>query len=1199
MKQKLLSLFALAGAMFMSASAWAVDPPTEVDPAYTTDWVAPEDGGVYFLYNVGADQFLGAGNHWGTHVVTATVSEESSTQVFFWNDGIALSGGAEDMNVCVGVLPVKLTKTEDGTYYIEHMGSNRTACYLTSEDAVDGVMTNSWIDGDLGRSAKFNIVAVEGGYTIQATNTVEAGTYFGAADPETEPAEGEEVVRNVMNNLTEGQNIIWRFAPTNYAQCNAYDVRLAFYDKIVEAEEEGVSTTDAETVYNNPNATAEQIEAAIKALTQAINKQKFATLLSGATNDNPIDATDYVLVNPDFSGSIDGWVCTFVKGQTATNIGYQGASYTNGDVTISQFIEAWQQDTESKKTIGDGKLYQTVYGLPAGKYVLEADVNAVDQYQGNNPVTGAYLYIEAGQFEAKQAVATGNGMPEHFTVTFVNDGSDELTFGLKTESTTANWIAADNFRIYYYGETKFTPAQADLEQKITAANDVDTSLPANATTLDAFLNAIEQAQKVLDAMSDDETCVAASASLKAAQEAFLASAAAYDSFDAYINGEDYNVLIEKIFNNNWIELAENIDNYVRDLTSKYSTYALTTEEAAGVRERVISFITDYISDPSKVNAGDDLTLLLVNPDFSVGTTADPTGWTIKSGALTELAAATGNIERFHGTFNISQTIHNMPAGVYDITVQGFVRHDNANSTNETIFYAGDTKTSLMTLEDQWSYQPIYSNGGENPYIHDGNYDLEMTTPSGDPAYKCNGMGGAYYWFQTPIEDSEGFKYTPQEGDNFYTNHIKITLREAGDLEIGLMSTSTTDWVIWDNFQIAYVGDDINIYYQMIEEAQAKMMDAVNAEDAFVTKAADDLVNSLNARVDKMTELESSSDALALIGDIEDATAYIKAGVQKKQALDDAIALYNEQSGLVTSSDDGLLTLLRNAENISSNPSEIESNEAVDELIASFKKALGVYVLYDAEDEPSVKYDATAAIINPAYLYLGTYSYIGWNVDNVGGAYAANYDEMESFNNERINIYQELEGLKPGFYEIDVQGYYRAGLSAELTDSLKQVCNSYIYATTSIGEMTVPMKNIMDGAQEAPICESGETPTTDLEGTTVYIPENMEAASTYFTNELYPNTLKVQVGEDGKLTIAIKKWNYIDSDWTIFTGWQLYYLGKTGANFSDELDAVEELSNINAKATQVFSIDGRQSTRLNRGINIVRMSDGSVHKVLVK
>ena len=190
-------------------------------------------------------------------------------------------------------------------------------------------------------------------------------------------------------------------------------------------------------------------------------------------------------------------------------------------------------------------------------------------------------------------------------------------------------------------------------------------------------------------------------------------------------------------------------------------------------------------------------------------------------------------------------------------------------------------------------------------------------------------------------------------------------------------------------------------------------------------------------------------------------------------------------------------------------------------------------------------------------------------------------------------------MKPGFYEIDVQGYYRAGLSAELTDSLKQVCNSYIYATTSIGEMTVPMKNIMDGAQEAPICESGETPTTDLEGTTVYIPENMEAASTYFTNELYPNTLKVQVGEDGKLTIAIKKWNYIDSDWTIFTGWQLYYLGKTGANFSDELDAVEELSNINAKATQVFSIDGRQSTRLNRGINIVRMSDGSVHKVLVK
>ncbi|MBR4533585.1 MAG: hypothetical protein IKO85_03445, partial [Bacteroidaceae bacterium] len=134
MKQKLLSLVALAGAMFMSTSAWAIDPPTEVEPAFTTNWVAPEDGGVYFLYNVGADQYLGAGNHWGTHTVTATYEEEGVIPLYFWDAGVGLSGASDQMGAGM-ILPIQLTQTEDGTYYIQHMGSNRTDRYITSEDA--------------------------------------------------------------------------------------------------------------------------------------------------------------------------------------------------------------------------------------------------------------------------------------------------------------------------------------------------------------------------------------------------------------------------------------------------------------------------------------------------------------------------------------------------------------------------------------------------------------------------------------------------------------------------------------------------------------------------------------------------------------------------------------------------------------------------------------------------------------------------------------------------------------------------------------------------------------------------------------------------------------------------------------------------------------------------------------------------------
>ncbi len=1156
MKQKLLSLVALAGAMFMSASAWAVDPPVDVEPAYTTDWVAPEDGGVYFLYNVGADQYLGAGNHWGTHVVTATVSDESTAQVYFWDAGIALSGGSSDMNVCVGVLPVQLTKTEDGTFYIQHLGSNRADRYLTSEDAANGVMTNSWIDGNLGRSAKFNIVAVEGGYTIQATNTAEAGTYFGAADPEEEPMEGEEIVRNVMNNLTEGQNIIWRFAPTNYVQCMAYEVRLKFYDKIVEAEEEGVDTKDAEALYNNPNATADEINAAITALTAAINKQKFATLLSGATDDDPIDATEYVLENPNFDTGVSGWFIT-VTGQ---NLGWQQRTDTNPNTgaAIQNFIEAW---IPNGNVLGDGVIAQTVYGLPAGKYVLELDATAChDPASGDGTdIEGVYVFIQSGNSEKRTPVKTIRLGVEHFAVTYVHDGSDELTFGLKVEGTNANWISADNFQIWYYGKTERTLAQAELEQAIKEAENVDTNVPANAEVLETLEKEIEAATNVLNSNPDDETALATRDVIKAATDAFTASAAAYQTFEVYFGtGGEFEALLEQVLENDgWVELADAMDKYNTEMQGKFSNYTLTTEEINESQDHVQQLILDFIQGDN-VKPGDDLTLLLKNPGFENGLK----GWTVEvkegdaRGAWTVFDGVDYHeVESWHVNFDLYQVIPNMPAGVYTISVQGFARLDD-NLTETTIeLYAGNSTASFPSISR-------VNNSGPEEYSEEILYDAASfgDTPidmDGQTVYVPNGMAGAQVYFGMD---------NPLTGKPFYQREVKINLREAGDLRIGVRSNSTHEWVLWDNMKITYAGNNLELYYQMIEEAQEKMMAAVNAENAFVTKAATTQVNDLNGRVDKMDQLETADQALALIGEIEAATKYIQAGAAKGIALQDAIDLYNELSGLNPTSDTAFPALLSNAQQQKEDPATIESNEAVDDIIASFKKGWGSYVMADAAEEPADKYDATYAIFNFNYFHpvKAENSSEGWTIENIGGTCTPNFTELEAFNNDTIYIHQTIEGLKPGFYEIDLQGYYRAGYSGayngEQGDSLKQIKHAFLCATTSLGEMTTPLLNAIEGAQEATLGSGNETAVTNLEGTEVYIPENMEAASTYFEFGYYPNTLNVQVGEDGVLEIAIRKWSHIDGDWTIFTNWQLFYLGKTGKNFSEELTGIQAMEN---------------------------------------
>ena len=158
-----------------------------------------------------------------------------------------------------------------------------------------------------------------------------------------------------------------------------------------------------------------------------------------ASTTTPLDITRFV-VNPDFEElSANGWTITYTS-STSNTRGYQNSSYTNGDITISHFIEAWR----GSNVLGDGSLQQTINDLPQGTYLLEADAIA------NNNATGAYLFMQDGDSETRTAISTDSS-PLHFSVTFTKATTGPLTIGVKTVSTTANWIAADNFKLKYLG----------------------------------------------------------------------------------------------------------------------------------------------------------------------------------------------------------------------------------------------------------------------------------------------------------------------------------------------------------------------------------------------------------------------------------------------------------------------------------------------------------------------------------------------------------------------------------------------------------------------------------------------------------------------------------------------------------------------------------------------------------------------------
>ncbi len=171
-----------------------------------------------------------------------------------------------------------------------------------------------------------------------------------------------------------------------------------------------------------------------------------------------------------------------------------------------------------------------------------------------------------------------------------------------------------------------------------------------------------------------------------------------------------------------------------------------------------------------------------------------------------------------------------------------------------------------------------------------------------------------------------------------------------------------------------------------------------------------------------------------------------------------------------------------------------------------------------------KTDYTGYIINPSF---DGNSGKGWS-----GSPTVDYNCAEKYNTS-FDIYQVIEGLPQGQYQLTCQGFYRAGTTGNATATHKagtEKLNATLYA---IGTETVstPLLSIIE--------EAGKKGAIGVMATGYgYVPNTMEQSSAYFRAGLYPNTLTCTVGGDGKLRVGVKKAVTIDKDWAIFDNFTL-------------------------------------------------------------
>lgn len=243
-----------------------------------------------------------------------------------------------------------------------------------------------------------------------------------------------------------------------------------------------------------------------------VNHYVFFALLVvfSVTASAQTDVTDTYLSNPSFEDGLTDWTSSGMSTQTNT-------SFTLKDEDT--YIEKW---VSKGSLVGDGYVQQTISSLPNGVYQLSVAAQNIQQGSTSTAQTGAYIFAD----DAQTTVTTTNTYSLTFTVL-----EESVTVGFVAEDATGNWIAIDNFQLYFVSDA-LTDILSELASRIEKAQAL-TDQTMQSTVLAALNEAISAATEEYQAATG-ENITAVATSLRSATEDAQKSIAAYTDLQTAI-----------------------------------------------------------------------------------------------------------------------------------------------------------------------------------------------------------------------------------------------------------------------------------------------------------------------------------------------------------------------------------------------------------------------------------------------------------------------------------------------------------------------------------------------------------------------------------------------------------------------------------------------------------------------------------------
>ena len=220
---------------------------------------------------------------------------------------------------------------------------------------------------------------------------------------------------------------------------------------------------------------------------------------------------------------------------------------------------------------------------------------------------------------------------------------------------------------------------------------------------------------------------------------------------------------------------------------------------------------------------------------------------------------------------------------------------------------------------------------------------------------------------------------------------------------------------------------------------------------------------------------------------------------------------------------------------------------------------------------------------------------GWTWESDAQSQNVRVECME-FWNGKFNIWQSFDNMEKGKYRMSVQAYFRAGENDQTynahTNNTENI-TGYMYANSTKKKLasiySYELPEYVDGCWTY---SSGGGWWWGDWGETKYFPNSMESGRVAFDNGAYMNSMEFEL-TDNTLVMGLINETRSNNNWCLFDNFKLFYLG------TEVPSSVNGINTAANKASEIYTVSGARLNSLQKGVNIVRMSNGEVKKVYQK